>query len=210
MATQTGLDDAVHTQAETGAERSAGTATMDESGPSRAMRSIGYPSNRFPGPPAVGLSIPEAWLPVNPAAYIRFGPKIDLAVVGPSVVDGVRPSLIVSTTRTDPTDDPRQVLAQLVAAGGDEERVGRGSFGNQGDHVCHAVGYEDVDDGRSVRRLQCMIYHHHPMIAHVVTVIGSVAASDLGGLDDLSAALSTLRLSLIWPPASATGSGDHG
>ena len=172
-------------------------------------RSIGFPSAQFPGPPAIGLDVPERWLPVTSETYLRFGPKVDLAVVGPDVVDGVRPSLVVSTTRTEPSDDPRRLLAGLITAGGDEDRLRRGSFADRGDHVCHAVGYEDVDDGRPVRRLQCLVYSHNPHVAHVVTVIGSAAAGDEVAMEELSAMLGTVRISQTSPSFVDFAEVDH-
>ena len=173
------------------------------------MRSIVFPSPQFPGPPAVGLDVPERWLPVTPETYLRFGPKVDLAVVGPAVVDGLRPSLVVSTTRTEPSNDPQRLLADLVMAAGDEGRLRRGSFANRGDHVCHVVGYEDIDDGRPVRRLQCLIYSHNPLVAHVITVIGSVAAGDEAGMEELSAMLGTVRISQTSPSFADFAEVDH-
>ena len=168
-----------------------------------AMRSISYPSAHFPGPPTVGLDVPETWRPIMPEAYLQFGPKVDLAVVGPEVTGGVRSSLVVSVNRTLATDAPADLLTKMAESFTGDADLQRASVLEPSQtptdsgsdlHRCHVATYDDDEDGLPVRRMCCTIYVHGDHMAHVVSVIGTVSIGDRPGLDALAAMFDTLRI----------------
>lgn len=176
-----------------------------------------FPSAQFPGPPGVAVDVPASWAPLTPAAFLLLDARIDLAVVGPAEVDGVRPSLIVSLSRTLPTADPEPLLAAVATTFGPAQQpVAAGSFApavGVGPHLSHAVGYDERDGGRLVRRHRLTVYVHGDTMAHVVSVVGSAAAGDPAGRDEVVAMLRSLRIVAPWAAsgsASASASGEAG
>ncbi|MEM7340493.1 MAG: hypothetical protein AAF467_17685 [Actinomycetota bacterium] len=158
-----------------GGNRPAGSPSNPE------RRLVGYPSPQFPGPPQVLMQLPPDWIPIDPAGYLGAGPKIDVAVAGPTATDGIRPSLVVSVSRTLPSDDPETLVRAIAGAPDHPERANGGKV-FAGTHVAHLVGFEETVDETALRRLQCVTYVDRRPIAHVVTALATVAASDEDGL----------------------------
>lgn len=190
---------------------------VDGEHPAGATVTARYPSAQFPGPPGVAVDVPATWAPLVPAAYLRLGPSIDLAVAGPAEVDGVRPTVLVSVSRTLPTADPRTLLATVATTFARPDRadsdradsdraVPEGSFApatEGGGHLSHAVGYDEEDGGRLVRRQRVTVYVHGESMAHVVSVVGSAAPADEMGCREVTAMLRSLRVVAPWAPAPA-------
>ncbi len=168
-----------------------------------------YPSARFPGPPGVSVDVPVTWSPLAAEAYLRFGGQVDLAVVGPAEVDGVRPSLVVGVSRTAPTDEPRSLLEAVAATFGAAARLeSAGSFAPASaavGHLSHAVGYDEPDGDRLVRRHRLTAYVHGEVMGHVVSVVGSAAATDTTGRAEVVAMLRSLRIVAPWAPRAGSG-----
>ena len=173
-----------------------------------------FPSAQFPGPPGVAVDVPATWAPLTPAAFLQLDPRIDLAVAGPAEVDGVRPSLIVSLSRTLPTADPEPLLAAVATTFGPAERpMAAGSFApaaGSGRHLSHAVGYDERDGDRLVRRHRLTVYVHGDTMAHVVSVVGSAAAGDRAGRDEVVAMLRSVRIVAPWSASALAPAGGAG
>ena len=167
-----------------------------------AVRTVCYPSAQFPGPPVVRIDAPESWRPIAPEGYLQFGAKVDIAIAGPDGSAPVRPNLIVSISRTTPTDKPAELLAEVATAGVGEQQIKRQSLiessqdsaTDGGRHLCHVATIEDQDGEHRVTRLRCSVYVHGDLMAHVVSIIGSTGADDQAGLDALTAMFDTLRI----------------
>lgn len=187
------------------------TVMVDGSNPAPALVTARYPSAQFPGPPGVALDVPATWGPLAPAAYLRLDARVDLAVAGPDEVAGVRPTVLVSTARTLPTADPRTLLEAVAATFVSPPTAGpAGSFapatGAVG-HLSHAVAYDEDDDGRLVRRHRVTVYVHGETMAHVVSVVGSTAATDDAGRAEVVAMLRSLRVVAPWAPSGTPTEG---
>lgn len=172
-----------------------------------------FPSAQFPGPPGVSIDVPGTWSPLAPTAYLRLDGPVDLAVVGPDEVDGVRPSLIVAVSRTLPSADPRALLEAVAATygsvgpgAGSGGPVPVGSFAPAGGdaaaagHLSHAVGHDERDGDRLVRRHRLTVYVQGAAMAHVVSVVGSASVTDSVGREQVVGMLRSVRIVAPWAP----------
>ncbi len=178
-------------------------AGLSAPAPAQPARTFRYPSGRFPGPPAVNVEVPLDWMPLAPDVYLRLETRIDLAVVGPSETDTIRPSLWVSITRTAPTDHPQRLLVETVQsstppsvapAGRFHQATGTGRNCELGGHLSHACSYDDHHAGRPITRLRLTAYVHDQSMAHIVSVVGSASKSDRRAIGQMANMIQSLQI----------------
>ncbi|MEM9132861.1 MAG: hypothetical protein AAGE88_10985 [Actinomycetota bacterium] len=146
-------------------------------------RHVSYPSPEFPGPPTIGLSIPDTWLTIGPDAYLQPDRKVDLAVCAPSPVDGVTPSIAATVIRTLPAEDPERLLTDLVAddvaqVPGSELVVSRYQTRPRPTACCVSRSRRP---GKLMEHLQILTYVHDERLAHLVHLTGVYAADSEAG-----------------------------
>jgi hypothetical protein len=142
-----------------------------------------FPSDEFPGPPTIGLSIPSNWVLIEPADYVQPLRKIDLAVCAPAPIDGVTPSVVASVIRTLPVEDPESVLTDLLnreVAEQSSSEVLTSRYQTDPRPSLNAL-IRDQFPGKVMEHLQVLTYVHDDRLAHILNVTGVYAAGSKQG-----------------------------
>lgn len=146
-------------------------------------KGVVFPSNQFPGPPAIGLSIPESWIAIEPSDYVHPSQKIDLAVCGPAPIDGVTPAIVVSVMRTLPIDDPDRMLTELLNRETEQRQsavIVTSRFQAEPRPSINAV-IQDKFPGKVMEHLYILSYVHDDRLAHIISISGVCAAGSEEG-----------------------------
>ncbi len=146
-------------------------------------RQVSYPSIEFPGPPTIGLSVPDSWLSIAPDDYLQPGRKVDLAVCAPSPIDGVTPSIAATTIRTLPVPDPEALLTDLVAddlaqVPGTQLVTSRYQASPRPTICCVSRSQRPQ---KLMEHLQILTYVHDERLAHIIHLTGVYAAGSAEG-----------------------------
>ncbi len=176
----------------------------DGSGTGRTVR---HPSVDFPPAPVVELVIPETWRPIGVAVLNEMRTQPDIAVAGPDVVDGVRPNLMVKTSRVPGTEgghppEARTLLARLFDRQADERGVLDFEFRihDDGPQPYGVSRHRELPSGVEVLRLTCAIVVSSDPIRYLVITQASASPADELGLAAIEAAFGSLRIAAPVPP----------
>lgn len=162
-------------------------ATHDATSAVTSRRPVIYPSTEFPGPPTIGLSVPDSWIAIDPADYLLPNRRVDLAVRGPAPIDGVTPSVAGSVLRTLPASDPERFLTDLlqreIEQSPELEFVTSQYRHQPRPTVCGVT--RSQFPGMLMEHLQVLAYVHDDRLAHVIYLTGVYAARSKQGRADI-------------------------